>query len=273
MIETDDVTPSRDIFKLAPPRRETPANEIARRLIEHFFAAGRLSPGDRLPSERALADALGVGRGVVREALKSLSLLGLVDVRVGDGTYLTRPDNELLPRVIEWGLLLGERRIRDLVEARSLLERDVARLAAQRRSEEDLAELRVLLDRMREATVAVDFVDADLAFHLRLAQASGNTVLADMLSSVQSLIRVWINRVMHNSPDWGPSLREHESVLAALESADPDATEAAMSGHMAAALGRLRQTLDERDDRDLDARDLPPEPDPAQGPLSHPASG
>ena len=78
--------------------------EIARRLLDYFLS-GEVEPGERIPSERRLAESLGVGRSLVREALKSLHLLGLLEVRQGDGTYLKRTDSELLPQVIEWGLL------------------------------------------------------------------------------------------------------------------------------------------------------------------------
>ena len=75
-----------------------------------------------MPSERKLAEALGVGRSIVRQALKSLTVLGLLDVRQGDGTYLRRTDSPFLPVAIEWGLLLGVKRATDLVEARHYLE-------------------------------------------------------------------------------------------------------------------------------------------------------
>ena len=123
---------------------------IRHRLLLDYLLAGNVSPGTRLPSERQLAEELGVGRSVVREALKSLGLLGLVEVRQGDGTYLRRVESELLPRVIEWGLLLGERRTADLIEARQHLEVVTAQLAAARRDDDDVAALAAAL-RMRRS--------------------------------------------------------------------------------------------------------------------------
>jgi GntR family transcriptional repressor for pyruvate dehydrogenase complex len=76
--------------------------EISRQLLDYLLS-GRVQPGARLPPERKLAEALGVGRSVVREALKSLTLLGLLEVRLGDGTYVKRSDAEILPQSIEWG--------------------------------------------------------------------------------------------------------------------------------------------------------------------------
>jgi len=202
-------------------RRETIATEIARRIL-NYLLAGNVQPGERIPSERKLAEALGVGRSVVREALKSLTLLGLIDVRQGDGTYLRGTESELLPQSIEWGLMLGQKRTRDLVEARRHLEEVLAGLAAERRSEKDLEALRGLFDEMRAAPDDPErFVAADVAFHLRVTQAAGNETLGGVIASVRTLLQVWISRVMHSADSFEPSLAEHAEVLAAIESGDP----------------------------------------------------
>ena len=132
---------------VAPIRREPLAAEVARRLVDYLLVR-RDRAGGRMPSERQLAEAFGVGRSAVREAIAALTLIGLIEVRHGDGTYLKRPDSPLLPQVVEWGLLLGEQRTIDLVEARQKIEVDIAGLAAQRRTDEDLADLARILGRM-----------------------------------------------------------------------------------------------------------------------------
>lgn len=217
--------------------------QVARLLLDYLLA-GNVSPGTRLPSERQLAEALGVGRSVVREALKSLGLLGLVEVRQGDGTYLRRVESELLPRVIEWGLLLGERRTSDLIEARQHLEVITAELAAARRTDADLEALAAALDGMRDAGGDVDaFVTQDIAFHLAVAAAADNTVLSGVLRSIQSLLRVWITRVIRAASDSAPSYAEHLPVYQAIAGQDPAAAGAAMRAHLDAAAGRLRAAL------------------------------
>ncbi|MGI9254454.1 MAG: FadR/GntR family transcriptional regulator, partial [Thermomicrobiales bacterium] len=184
------------LANIEPIRREPLATEIARKLVEYLLS-GAIVPGERIPSERDLAQAFGVGRSAMREAIKSLSLIGLVDVRHGDGTYLRKGDGGLLPQVIEWGLLLGEPATRDLIEARQKIEAIVAGLAAERRTGEDVATLSAALDRRAAAAKPGDsaeaFVDADVNFHLRLADIADNTALRDMLAGVQSLLRVWIS--------------------------------------------------------------------------------
>jgi GntR family transcriptional repressor for pyruvate dehydrogenase complex len=231
------------LANIDPIRREPLATEIARRLVE-FLLSGGLEPGDQIPSERQLAEAFGVGRSAMREALKSLTLLGLLEVRHGDGTYLRRADATLLPNVIEWGLLLGEQRTMDLVEARQKIEAIIAGLAAERRSAEDVAELRRLLQRMEQmGHDHAGFVDADVAFHLRLAEAARNTALREILSSVQALLRAWIRRVIASAESTETSYREHIPIFEAVERGDPAAAAAAMEAHMTSASARLKDAL------------------------------
>jgi GntR family transcriptional repressor for pyruvate dehydrogenase complex len=230
-----------------PIKREPLATEIARRLVDYLLSGG-VEPGGRMPSERQLAEAFGVGRSAMREALKALTLLGLVEVRHGDGTYLKKADSALLPQVIEWGLLLGEQRTMDLVEARQKIEAIIAGLAAVRRDDEDVDELRRLLERMEQAARGGEpraFVDADVAFHLRLADAAGNTALRDVLSGLQALLRAWISRVIAAGENSDVSYREHVPIFEAVARSDAKGAETAMAAHMTGAGNRLQQALDE----------------------------
>jgi GntR family transcriptional regulator, transcriptional repressor for pyruvate dehydrogenase complex len=223
--------------------REPLSAEIARKLLDYLLS-GVLMPGDRLPSERELSRTFGVGRSAVRDALKPLSLLGIIDVRQGDGTYLRATESELLPKAVEWGLLLGEQSAVDLVEARRHIEVALATLAAQRRSEEDLSELRRLLREMQDAGSDDEFIEADIAFHLRLAEAAGNSVLSGILTNIRSLIQVWITRVTRAADSIVPSYQEHVPIMAAVEARDPAAAAAAMGAHLDSAGAKLARTLE-----------------------------
>lgn len=216
--------------------------EVAKALLEAVFS-GQMTPGTRMPSERQLAESFGVGRFVVREALKSLGLLGLLEVRQGDGTYVRSPDSSLLPRVVEWGLLVGEQRTSDLVETRQHLEILTSRLAAERRSDADLVEIERHLENMRLAETTEDFVDADVAFHLSIARSTANTVLASMLGSIGTLLDVWIRRVMNAAESHEPSYLEHVPVFEGIAARDGDAAAAAMTTHMERATKRLNDAL------------------------------
>jgi GntR family transcriptional repressor for pyruvate dehydrogenase complex len=232
-----------ELKQIDPIKREPVATQVARRLVEYLLS-GAVEPGARMPSERKLAEAFGVGRSAMREAIKALSLIGLVEVRQGDGTYLRKADSALLPEVIEWGLLLGERRTMDLVEARQEIEIVIAGLAARRRTEQDIADLTAILARMEHASSAASFVDADVQFHMRLADAADNLVLRDFHASVQALLRTWIGRVLAEPNSREPSYLEHVPVLAAVVEGNSDAAQKAMEAHMSSAAGRLRASLE-----------------------------
>jgi GntR family transcriptional regulator, transcriptional repressor for pyruvate dehydrogenase complex len=218
--------------------------QVTRRILEYVLSAEML-PGARMPSERQFAEVLGVGRGVVRESLKCLILLGLVEVRQGDGTYLRQATSELLPKIIEWGLLLGDKQTFEIVEARQHLEQITASLAAERRSDDDLRAMEMALEQMRDSVHAPpEFAQADIDFHLCIAKAARNSVLSGILVNIQCLLGVWIRRVVGaEAAENGVSYREHVAVFEAIGRHDGTGAAAAMHRHLANAADRLRATL------------------------------
>jgi GntR family transcriptional regulator, transcriptional repressor for pyruvate dehydrogenase complex len=226
--------------------REPISSEITRRLVDYLIS-GEIQPGERLPSERKLAESLGVGRSHVRQAIKSLAILGLIDVRQGDGTYLKRTDSPLLPLAIEWGLLLGAKKTQDLVEARHQLEVLIAGLAAERRTESQLEEMRRLLAIMERSAGTDEFVDADVALHLQITQAAGNQSMLQMMRGIRTLLEVWVYRVAHSPGTAPPTWTEHVAVVRAIGAGDPAAAREAMEQHMAGAMERLQKTLSDQE--------------------------
>jgi GntR family transcriptional repressor for pyruvate dehydrogenase complex len=226
--------------------RRQPANvELTRELLT-YLTTSDVSPGQRLPGERALSEALGVGRANLREAIKSLILLGVLEQQQGNGTFLARHPSSLLPQVIEWGVLIGRHEVDDLVQARQVLEVQLAELAAHNRSDEALARLRSSLDDMRAAGNDHDaYIEADTQFHIELAAASGNTVLAGVLSNIRSLVHAWAERVIRAAQETETSLAMHEPVFAAVEAGDPAAARDAMQALMDRASRRLAATMRE----------------------------
>jgi GntR family transcriptional repressor for pyruvate dehydrogenase complex len=225
------------------PPRQQPLAEITRTLLDYLLS-GEIETGSRIPPERQLAEALGIGRSAVREAIKSLSLLGLLDVRQGDGTYLSRSGSDLLPQVIEWGLLLGEQRIFDLVEARAEIEIMVAGFAAERANEESVARLRERLEALREAGEDVSkYVEADVALHLEIATLSENEIFVSLVSSLRSLLGVWAKRVLAHAGETASSFAMHEPIVEAIARGDVEASRQAMRAHMERADRRLRDAL------------------------------
>lgn len=229
-------------------RREPPHVELARTLMEYLLS-GAVSPGQRLPGERALSDALGVSRASLRDAIKSLSLLGLLDQRQGDGTYLSKSDSYLLPAVIEWGLLFDRPEVDALIDARYHLEVTMAGLAASRRDQESIARLRAVVRRMQGCVEADDlegYVAADVDFHLAVADASGSPVLSNFLANVSILLEVWARRVIFAAGETQSSIVKHTPILEAIEAGDETAARAAMEAHMERARRRLLEAVSQQ---------------------------
>jgi GntR family transcriptional repressor for pyruvate dehydrogenase complex len=219
--------------------------EVTRRLLD-YFTSDAIQPDDRLPPERQLAASMGVGRSAVREALAALELLGVVTVRPGSGTYLRGRASELLPQTLSWGMLIGAPKTRELIDVRHGLEVQAARQAASAIGVEALEELTGHLAEMESHKANFDrFVTADMKFHQAVAVAAGNSLLDDMLRSIRSLIRVWVERALNDTTHAELTCGEHRAILTALATRDPDRAAAAMSVHMDSAAARLLPTLEE----------------------------
>lgn len=224
-------------FEFKPIQKDPLVVELTKRLLEYIFS-GSIQPGDRLPAERELQEALGVGRSAIREALKVLTVLGILEVKHGDGTYLKSAKSGLLLESIEWGLLLGENKVQDIIEVRKEIEVPIVRLAAERAEDGELEELKEILDKLEVSTVD-DFVELDIAFHIKIAEMSKNTVFIGILSSIQSLLRTWIKLVIEEEGETQFSYDFHYNIYQALSNKDPEASMHAMATHLDDATGRI----------------------------------
>lgn len=229
--------------RLKPIDRTSTASMVARQLLEEL-AKDNFVSGTRLPSERELADTLGVGRSTLREAMAALDLLGIIQVRPGSGSYLRTDSSQLLPQALQWGLMLAQPGVQDLVEVREHLELLAASLAAIRASDEDLKRLKAHLDQMRApGTTVEDFVEADIAFHLETAVIARNTILEALLEGIRSLLRVWFDRTLRVEGTMSATIKEHEAVFDAIARHSPTDAERRMRQLMQRADRRLKETL------------------------------
>src|SRR6266403_1727683 len=155
--------------------------------IRERIVSGAWGPGDRLPKESELAADLGLSRNSLREAVRALSQLRVLEVRQGDGTYVSSLEPDLLLESIGFvsHLLLGDTEV-ELYEVRRILEASAAALAAARIDDEGKAELKRRLDSMGDADSVEDLVEADVAFHAVIARATGNAVLTSLLASLST---------------------------------------------------------------------------------------
>lgn len=176
--------------------------------------------------------------------MKSLDLLGLIEVRQGDGTYLSHGTSSLLPQVVEWGMLLGTPQTLDLIETRAHLEVILAKLAAERITDQESSALRHCLTQMELAESATDFAQADADFHLTIAVAARNQVLSDILTSIKSLLHVWVLRVIRQTGERASVIEQHQRILAAVVARSGQDAAEAMDQHMRTVTALLRRSID-----------------------------
>ena len=186
---------------------------------------GRLKPilhaGTRLPSERELSRKLRVSRPSLREALRTLELMGVVDTRHGSGTQVADSGSDVLRAPLEFLFMLDRPTIEDLVETRALLEIHLAGRAAERRTEEDLAALEASLRDMKaNLAVPADVTDPDVRFHQAVAHASHNRLLERLMNCLRDGIRETMAAAWPGVPDMDMSYEMHAKTYHAIKRGD-----------------------------------------------------
>jgi GntR family transcriptional repressor for pyruvate dehydrogenase complex len=236
-------------------RRGTGVTDEAIERIRELIASGEWGPGTRLPREADLAKQLGLSRNSLREAVRALSLARVLEVRQGDGTYVSSLEaSELLEPTLSATHLLRGRTVLELFEVRRMLEPEAAAMAALRADQDVLDDLRRELGRMVAAEDrADDLIEADTAFHDVLARAPGNGVLSALLRSLSTKTvraRLWHGLVDRNALDLARA--EHQEIYDAIAAGDADLARAAPLLHIAHNESWLRDHLGPADDVPLD---------------------
>jgi GntR family transcriptional repressor for pyruvate dehydrogenase complex len=202
--------------------------------IERRILSGELTSGDRLPTERQLAEQFHVSRTAVREAMKSLAQKGLVDMRPGRGTIVIDGTSQAMQHSLGLMLKVGQAGISDnLVEVREILEPEIAARAALRASEEHIAALHEAIRVMDESLDDVEaFIAADNAFHQVLAQGTQNVLILALVNSIVSLLSEQRKQIF--SVSGGPERGQvhHKVILDAIERHDAKGAREAMRAHL-----------------------------------------
>jgi DNA-binding FadR family transcriptional regulator len=224
---------------------ETRAWQTVLRSVEADLLAGVLTPGDRLPGERALAAELGVGRSSVREALRVLEVLGLVRTATGSGpsagAIIVSTPRGGMSALLRLQVAASGFAVADIVDTRLVLETSVAATLARRTAAEntvDLAESAALLDAMDDATLSPEqFLALDARFHASLAEAAGNQVVVATMAGLRDSIESYVVAGAPTLPSWPDAVArlrsEHRDVLASIRSGDPDRARATVHDHIA----------------------------------------
>jgi DNA-binding FadR family transcriptional regulator len=213
--------------------------------IRAMITSGELRPGDRLPSEAELGAQLGLSRSSLREAVKALSMINVLDVRRGDGTYVTSLDPELLADAMSFAVHFHhDRSVLHFLAVRRILEPAATALAAAAMSDDDIAGLDALLDELPAEPGVEELVDNDIEFHRRIARGSGNPVLASLIDSVSGRTqraRIW--RGFTQTSAVRQTLSEHRAIVAAMADRSPHVAHACAVVHIAGVERWLRQSL------------------------------
>lgn len=232
--------------------------------IKAMIMSGELRPGDRLPPEKELSERLDLSRSSLREAVKALDMFRVLDVRRGDGTYVTSLEPALLTEAMAFVVELHQdSSVLELMEVRRFLEAAAARKATGRLTAEDLQALREEVDLAADIGVE-ELVEHDLRFHRLVARAAGNAYLVSLLDGLSpSTVRARIWRGLTQDDAVARTVAEHRAIVRALASGDPDIAEAAVVMHISGVEQWLRSAL--RAQEQADARALAVTGDPSQG--------
>jgi GntR family transcriptional repressor for pyruvate dehydrogenase complex len=213
-------------------RRNAVAHE-AIATIKRMIVRGELQAGQRLPAERELAAQLGVSRPSLREAIRALIALNILESRHGEGTFVSSLEPELLAEPIDFVLQIDDGGIAALFEARRVLEAGIAALAAQRATDLELAELEGFARRGRTKLDEADaFIEHDVEFHDRIRRAARSPVLASMLGSVSTLSLETRRRTAQSHTVRTRSHSDHVRIVKSLKARDPEAARQAMITHL-----------------------------------------
>lgn len=217
------------------PIKNTKVYEQVIEQIEGMITNGILKKGDRLPSERELVEQLGISRASIREALRSLEIIGLIESKQGEGNFIRENFDNTLFEPLSIMFMLNDCKIEEIFELRKVIEIETAALAAKKITTEEINKLQMLVDNMKTSEDEDERVKDDAKFHYTIAKASGNFLILSILNTVSSLMDSFIkdarkniiNNQLKDSID-----NEHEEILNALKTHNPDKASESMRKHM-----------------------------------------
>ncbi len=211
--------------------------------IKEMIVSGQLKPGDRLPREADLSETLGLSRNSLREAVRALALINILDVRQGDGTYVTSLDPNVLLDALTFVVdFHQDDSVLEFLRVRRILEPEAAAMAAPRVTPEELQRMQDVIDASSKDSLPEDLLSSDIDFHRMVSVASGNSVLASLiegLSSPTNRARIWRGRTEVGAQE--RTRREHQAILDALAAGEPELAHAAMVVHVAGVEAWLRR--------------------------------
>ena len=230
-------------LQLKPVLRRSSVDQVVER-IRDVITEQKLAAGERLPGELELVEQLQVSRPVLREALARLQGLGLIEIQRGNGTFVASRDQLAnCVQLLRTAVTLAPRELLSYAELRAAMEVQAVRQAAERATDEDVAELKRMLkelssvDRPYEELLEIDF-----RFHRRILQAAGNELMQNLMEVIYEFVVTQMARTTPSPQENQLGRRLHREIVAAIADHDPDGAERAMREHMEAVLSRLRES-------------------------------
>lgn len=213
-------------------KKQSIAEYVSEKIIE-MIRTKQLHPGDKLPPERELATQLGISRPSLREALRALSIMNVIEIRQGDGVYIASLNPEELVEHLEFVLSLDNSSVMHLFEARMIIEPAVAKIAAQKASEADINCLKELGTLSKKLTGHLDkFLEIDLQIHTKIVEIANNPFLSRINSSLTFLTRASRLQTGRIHGVMTQTVNDHDEIIHAIAQRDPDAAYHAMYHHL-----------------------------------------
>ena len=216
---------------ITPIQRSTLYEDIARRITE-MIRSGQLKSGDKLPTEQELAQIFNVGRGTVREALKSLQMLKIIRSKTGVGALVTDNAMQLIESSDLVSLLHDDRYINELVDARYVLEPLLVTMAVENASDEEIKKLFDVVEQMSRCTTKEELIPFGYAFHTAIAAMSGNRILTGFYNSISAQLLKMRDLDSVTTELYIGGIAEHQSIARAIRDRKADEAAALMKAHL-----------------------------------------
>lgn len=231
----------RIMMKLKSIERTSAVEQVVQRITQ-VIRDQKLGAGARLPGEFELVDQLKVSRPVLREALARLQSMGLVDIQRGRGTFVGSTDSlASCVQLLRTALTITPRELLSYAELRSAIEVQAARQAAERATDDEVADLELLLVELNcEERPYAELLEIDFRFHRKLIDIAGNALMSNLMEVIYEFVLAQMARTTPSPRENKLGRRLHQEIVAALRDRDPDAAERAMREHMQAVLERLK---------------------------------
>lgn len=219
-------------------------DQIADRILQ-MIKDRQLNPGDKLPPERELSTMMNVGRPALREALRALAMMNVIEIRQGTGAYVTQLDTAQLVQHLDFVFSLNDAAIMDLFDARKIVEAGIAELAAQHITDEDITLLEASLQKSADSAHDPElFLLADLELHTLIATITRNPILIRFIESIHQLGLASRRRTGRLSGVTQQSMSDHHHIVEALKARDPQAAREAMLAHLGNVEKKLRSLVE-----------------------------